>query len=322
MSFLALDGEKANIVRIDSQGHVALEPIDFLKGEAILGWAVAGLDQLVICEKAKDGEDQLVFKYYLHQSLVRTLQMAAVRFKEGVLAPAWMLLIPEKNCLIMHLMGGNFETKVDLKTGEQKELAPATKRANQVADEIIKNPLWDSKQGNLLVMVAERTPEDAQLRNYLARMDLDDGSLKEEVSPVPSTGIVDLLDYESDKNNLIFYGVYGGIMIHTGTKGFYSIPVDTGKPELLMAKPEGFPDFLNSSSNIAFINKRYVIATRGTPVALSSVETDVHTYLADLKTNGAQVLDTTPLTWPITQAGLHVDSSPAANSPAPSAKTN
>lgn len=317
MEFLALvNGHEASVIHLDDKGHATVEPIDFLKGHYLLGWAVASLDQMVICERGPANSNELVFKYYDHQALMQTFQIPASTSRDGdTIGPYMMFLLSAKNYLFFSSLSRDAMFRLDLKTGDRKEVIIGAESGQnpQVIDAYL-GPVWDAKEDSMLVQVGEVVPGIASRKEYLAHMDPDAFLIKDKT---PLTGIslggqkvffYQLLCYDRTDGTFIFYGQFGWPFTIYDSTGFYKWSSGAGQPKLVMKDYGLLPSLpIGKTNNAAIISDRYIITTRATNGTVPGEGSkDTHTYLVDLKTHGAQKLDMPYVTWPISQNGLHV----------------
>ncbi len=325
MDFAALvNDDQASIIHMDGQGHAIVEPLDFLKGHAVLGWAMANLDQVVTCELNAANSTELEFKYYQHLVLQQTFRFP-VTSNLQLHAPIWMFLLPEKNCLLFKpwAQSANILIRIDLTTGARKELTITSKLKGQSPTGIVENPLWDSKHGNLIVAVEENVPNRNSTQPFWARLDSDDASLKgetpwEEGPLVYDADVSQLLYYDQASDDVIFYGVWGNmatVLLNGGAPSFNTMPLNSGHPKVLMEEIGMQPyQPMISTNYIAIINRRYVVMTRVIHNPRLG-DGDPRTFLIDLQNHGVQMLDMPYVTWPISQDGLHIDNPPKSDQP-------
>ena len=113
-------------------------------------------------------------------------------------------------------------------------------------------------------------------------MDPETFSITDKVRLVHNTLVEQLLYYDQANNNVVFYGLTGGIVTQWGTPGFYSMSLDTGQPKSLMEDPEIMPGLAIGTTNYnAIINRRYAVTTRARNGAIPGQnENDTHTFIA------------------------------------------
>ncbi len=314
MDFLALvNGQQASIIHLDDKGHATVEPIDFLKGHVLLGWAVAGLDQIVTCEESLGRGDELELKYYEHGVLKQTFQLETTTSRIGLTGPYMMFLLPETNYLFVSTLSKDVLVRFDVKTGARKDVTIGSDETHAQIIESYLGPLWDAKEHNLIVQIGEVIPGVSSYKDFLARMNPETFSIENKVSlsgDMPGsehTFFYQLLSYDPADKSLIFYGQFGWPFTIYDSTGFYRWQMGTGQPKLIMKDYGLLPGLpIGKTNNIAIIDRRYAITTRSLHSG-PRAEFDPHTYLLDLQTHGAQMLDMPYLTWPISQDGLHVD---------------
>jgi hypothetical protein len=308
MDFAALIGDQGSIVHIDAQGKTSVTPIDFLQGEKIVNWDMATLDQIVTIGAAigSNGSPQTIeIKYFKNKKLAQSFRL------EKISSIAWMMIVPEKNCLILSAEKStpvNTHTvsiiRIDLTSGERKELGGLSN-----SPYIPCKPIWDKAKGNLIVAVtAKLPPPTMQDFNLLARMDPIDLSIK-DYDAIDNFQLDGLISYDSASNQVTCYGIAGD-KTYSGqpTPGFYTIALDSATPTLLLkdTMPGTFASrFHNEMAGVA---GQYVLMTRpdgGGPTSTPC------SYCVDLKSLSWKTLpDITPFTWPISQEGLGVEAQP------------
>jgi len=315
MDFLALVKGEPSIIQIDQQGHATTRPIDFLKGQTVLAWDVATLNDVVTCEKSQN-KDEFVLKYYQNHVLAKTFTMS------NTTQILWMVLVPEKNYLLIERIPPFPEVlRIDLKTGNQKALdfgRDVTELYPAGFPTVIKERPWlDPVAGNLIALASGAEGD------FLVRLNPDNSTLTDKV-PLEKVGgrvaagsIGEMLAYDRVSNSMICNGVIGEWPLYTyhGSSGFLSVSLDTGKAKMITK--DTTPDFSGKADGpAAIINQQYVILTR---VEAPSTEGEgPRTFLLDLK-NGtwADLFPIVPhadipyVTWPISQEGLHVETTTA-----------
>jgi len=325
-------GQPASIIHVDSQGHATVEPIDFLKGHSLLGWDVATLDQVATCEKSPDHADELVLKYYKNKVLAQAFQLSVTDYMGELRVPDWMLLLPDKNCLILNSprIDGEDLIRFDLKTGARRELkynVPTNTDNTENWIQFGAEPVWDAKEQKLIMEVRQKV--SGRIQESLALLDPDTLTFQVAVPIKYNTSINELLAYNPKNDSVIFYGTCDGIFTRGGTTGFYEMSLHTGDYKLLMeessdidrpgrialallretvfgAKPMPAAPMIGVKY-IAMLNSRYVVMMRANLGGLTGPEDEVdpHAYLIDLQANNWKVMTgLNYFTWPIGQNGV------------------
>ncbi len=317
MDFAALaNGTDASIIHVDTTGHATVEPIDFLKGHSLLAWAMAGLDRLVTCEKSVIAENELEFNFYDHKTLTRTIRLATTTNNFGLNVPGWMFLPPEGNYLFLSSPEQDRMIRFDLRTGDKTDVRISSEMppGEIFIDRV---PLWDAERDELIIKFEVRPPGDKPIsRGYLGRLDPETFALKFqlELIDIPliyETGVYELLAYNQGDNTVVFYGECGSYLQNSfgdGNQGFYTMSLNTARPKFL-ATDVGIqlPGLTEVDPYaMAVIDRRYVVTTRSLRDGSWPNQVDPHTYILDLKTRGAKMVNIPYLTRIIGHEGLHL----------------
>ncbi len=233
------------------------------------------------------------------------------RLPDTELVP-WLLLLPNKNCLIVYVDNGTTKqlVRIDLNSGEQKivQLAATTG--------IDTKPLWDKASEKLIIVVnGGFVPSPDPLFDSLAHLDPDDLTIKDVVA-VGDIGIQGLLFADASGQHVTAFGFIGGAPFHDaasgGTPGFLDFDMATGKSTTIM-KDTSRGDFWYLHTGIAAIDHRFVIMAKQPtpPIDFGGYRT----YCVDLQEkNAVQLLGIKPFVYPTGHDGLLL-ASPPANAP-------
>ncbi len=280
LDFAALtNGGHATLIHIDGKGKVVQQPIDFLKGEIFDTWDVVSLDQLATATLVgKPADKSFEVRYYKTGILFKTFRLGDTRIV------SWMLLLPERNCLILSTSPGSSLqrlVRIDLKSGEQKSVDIDNMSGLDF------KPISETVNGKIIVVeTGGFSPSPGPLFDSLAHLDPDDLTIKDRVK-FSGIEVDGLLFADPSGQHVTAYGAIGGgephMLPRSGTAGLIDMDMKSGKSTMIMADvSSGAFQYLHFG--IAAINHRFVVMSKvpGSPFDLGGYRT----YCVDLLQKG------------------------------------